>query len=137
MSWAGEICRIRVRAGRPSRRNARRCSVQTTSRYGFWIFALLTVLLGIALAVRSLGVQRTHDPICRGNAGAGFPLTFLCDTLGESPTESWGRIDEADRWSPNPFFLLNVLFYMAFLWIPWFIVRGNARWSRPRKSPSQ
>jgi hypothetical protein len=101
-------------------------------RYRLYSFAILTVLLAIFLTVRSLKAQRTHDPICRGIAGAGFPLTFVCDTPGESPTGSWGKIDEADRWFPNPFFLIDILFYTVLLWMPWFAVRGIARWIRHR-----
>ncbi len=105
-------------------------------RYRLWSFAILTVLLAIVLTVRSLNAQRTHDPVCRGIAGAGFPLTFVCDTLGESPTGSWGKIDEADRWFPTPFFFADVLFYQALLWMPWVTVTRIARWIRRRQIPS-
>ena len=105
--------------------------------YRFWSFAILTVLLAVVLTVRSLNAQQTHDPVCRGTAGAGFPLTFLCDTLGESPTGSWGKIDEADSWFPNPFFLVNVLFYTVLLWMPWFTVRSIAHWRHHRRIPSR
>ncbi len=104
--------------------------------YSLWSFAILTALLAIVLAIRSLNAQHTHDPICQGIAGAGFPLTFVCDTLGESPTGSWGRIDKADGWFPTPFFLADVLFYMALLWMPWFSVTRIARWIRHRQIPS-
>ena len=104
--------------------------VYRPDRYRLVSFALLTVLLAIVLTVRSLNAQRPQDPICRGIAGAGFPLTFVCDTTGESPTGSWGKIDEADRWFPNPFFFVDVLFYTVLLWIPWFTVSGIAHWIR-------
>lgn len=100
------------------------------------IFAILTLLLAIVLTVRSLNVQRTHDPICRGIAGAGFPLTFVCDTLGESPTGSWGKIDAADEWFPTPFFFIDVLFYLVLLWMPWFTVKGILRRIRRQQLPS-
>ncbi len=106
------------------------------NHYHFWGFAILTLLLAIVLTVRSKDSQRTHDPICQGNAGAGFPLTFVCDTLGESPTGSWGKIDEADGWFPTPFFFMDVLFYLVLLWMPWFTVKGIARWIRLRQIPS-
>jgi hypothetical protein len=104
--------------------------------YLLWSYAILTLLLAIVLTVRSLNIQRTHDPICRGIAGAGFPLTFVCDTLGESPTGSWGKIDEADGWFPTPFFFIDVLFYMVLLWMPWFTLKGILRWMRRRQLPS-
>ena len=104
------------------------------SRYGLWSFVILTVVLGMVLTMRSLQVQRAHDPGCRGVAGAGFPLTFVCDTLGESPTSSWGKIDEADVWFPTPFFFLDALFYILLLWIPWFTVRSSAHWIRRQLS---
>ncbi len=104
--------------------------------YLLWSFAILTLLLAIVLTVRSLNIQRTHDPICRGIAGAGFPLTFVCDTLGESPTESWGKIDEADRWFPTPFFFIDVLFYMVLIWMPWLSIMGILRYIHRRPIPS-
>jgi hypothetical protein len=63
-------------------------------------------------------------------------LTFVCDTLGESPTGSWGKIDKADEWFPNPFFFADVMFYTVLLWIPWFTVRGIAGSIYRRKIPS-
>ena len=54
------------------------------SHYRLWSFTILTIVLAIVLAIRSLNSQRLHDPICRGDTGAGFPMTFLCDTRGDA-----------------------------------------------------
>ncbi len=88
-----------------------------------WFFGIVSVLLALFLTVSSLNAQRLQDPICGGVPGAGFPVTFLCDTVGSSPTGSWGKLDEADNWFPNPFFWIDVLFYTVLLWLPWFTVR--------------
>ncbi len=101
-----------------------------------WFFGAVSVLLAVLLTIRSINDQRLQDPACQGLAGAGFPLTFICDSLGSSPTESWGKIDEADILFPNLFFLVDVLFYIVLLWLPWILVVGIIhRVRRLRGSP--
>ncbi len=92
------------------------------SRRWVWLFGIGSVVLAGLLTVWSVNDQRPQDPVCQGLAGAGFPLTFICDRLGSSPTESWGKIDEADILFPNLFFLVDVLFYIVLLWLPWILV---------------
>jgi hypothetical protein len=101
---------------------------------------LLIGLLAIMLTVQSAHVQRPYERACDGFVGGGFPLPFLCDDLGESPTSSWGRIDETDWYVLvifHPYFLVNVLFYVVLLWVPWFIVRGFSQLVRRRSRPKQ
>lgn len=94
------------------------------SRRRVWIFGVVSVILTVLLTMRSINDQRRQDPVCQGQAGAGFPATFICDSIGSSPTGSWGRIDEADLFFPNLFFIVDVVFYTVLLWIPWFLVVG-------------
>ncbi len=89
-----------------------------------WPFGMVSVILAVLLTVRSINDQRLHDPVCQGLAGAGFPLTFICDSLGSSPTGSWGKIDAADILFPNLFFLVDVLFYTLLLWLPLILAMG-------------
>ena len=95
-----------------------------------WLFGTVSVLLAVLLTIRSINDQRLQDPVCQGRAGAGFPLTFICDSVGSSPTGSWGKIDEADLVFPNLFFLGDVLFYTVLLWSAWGILLGISHWVR-------
>jgi hypothetical protein len=97
-----------------------------------WMFGIVSVALAVFLTLGSVNDQRAQDPVCQGIAGAGFPVTFVCDTTGSSPTSSWGKIDEADTIFPNPFFLIDVLFYTVLLWVPWFVVLGVSHLVRRR-----
>ncbi|MBD2089596.1 hypothetical protein H6F67_06990 [Microcoleus sp. FACHB-1515] len=52
-----------------------------------------------------------------GKQQGGFPLPVLDDNVGESPTQSWGKIDEGDVASVNLSALgINSLFYAAIFW---------------------
>jgi hypothetical protein len=102
-----------------------------------WIFGIVSVVLATFLTVTSVNNQRPQDPACQGLAGAGFPVTFVCDSVGSSPTSSWGKIDAADMVFPNPLFWLDVLFYTVLLWLPWLIVRGISHRIRQRRPPRQ
>jgi hypothetical protein len=101
---------------------------------GRWLglFGIVSVLLAVLLTLRSISDQRLQDPVCQGLAGAGFPLTVICDGVGSSPTGSWGKIDEADLIFPNLFFLGDVLFYTVLLWLPWLLALGISHRVRRR-----
>ena len=100
-----------------------------------WIFGIVSVLLAVLLTIWSINDQRLQDPACKGLAGAGFPLTFICDSVGSSPTGSWGKIDEADLIFPNLFFWSDVLFYSILLWSAWGVLWSMCQWVR-RHRPS-
>jgi hypothetical protein len=87
-------------------------------RVGFAI-----IILAICLTASSVAYQRSSPSFCFGNVAAGFPLLFICDTLAESPSISWGEIDGADisRLQLKPF-LLNVVFYAVAAWEAWVLV---------------
>jgi hypothetical protein len=91
---------------------------------------MASALLAILLTIRSVNDQHLQDPVCQGQAGAGFPLTFVCDSVGSSPTGSWGKIDEADLIFPNLYFLGDVLFYIVLIWSMWGILLGLSHWVR-------
>ncbi len=103
-----------------------------SARRRVWLFGIVSVLLALGLTLHSVTEQRSQDPLCEGQLGAGFPMTFLCDTTGSSPTSSWGKIDEADYFFPTPFFWADVLFYAALLWTPWVLAHGISCWRRRR-----
>ena len=100
--------------------------------YGFslrgCIFGLLSVVLAIGMTVASVNYQRPADPVCYGNLGAGFPVSFLCDATGGSPTSNWAKIDAPDWVALNPLTgLVDILFYTVLFWIAW---RSVLRFSR-------
>jgi hypothetical protein len=80
-------------------------------------FDLLHLSLAVLLTLATINHQRSSDPMCGGGLSGGFPLAFLCDNAGESPISDWGKISfHSDI--PNLFgAFVDILFYMALLWI--------------------
>lgn len=87
---------------------------------------LVSILLGIVLALASAIYQRDSDPTCHGGGlSAGFPLPFLCDDSAGSPVSSWGKIDLVDFFNMNPrVFLLDILLYSTLFVILWIAARA-------------
>jgi hypothetical protein len=80
-------------------------------------FDLLHLSLAVLLTLASINYQHSSDPLCRGGLSGGFPLAFLCDNAGESPISDWGKISFRSD-IPNLFgAFVDILFYMALLWI--------------------
>lgn len=95
-----------------------------STRGGCLIRGTLVVLLALCCAGLSVRYQRLDALPCQ-SLGAGFPLPFVCDSSGESPIRSWGKIDAADIVRiVMPALLLNVLFYMLLVLIAWRVVYG-------------
>jgi len=69
----------------------------------------------------TVNYQRSSDPLCGGDLSAGFPLAFLCDNAGESPISDWWKISWTDILHPLGVYV-DILFYVALLWITSFIV---------------
>ncbi len=83
-------------------------------------FYLAHILLAIGMTLGTMNYQRASDPLCGRDLGAGFPVAFLCDALGESPISDWGKISWTDI--PNPLgAFVDILFFAALLWIISFI----------------
>ena len=98
-----------------------------------WIFDLAFMSLGIGLTVGSVVYQRPSDPFCRGLLSAGFPAAFICDASGESPLSSVGKIDWADTDNINLLgSFVDILFYIALMWVAWAIVRRISQEVRQR-----
>lgn len=75
------------------------------------------VSLAAALTFTTFSIQHASDPICGGGLGAGFPASFLCDALGSSPTDDWGKISWTED-MPNPIGLpIDLLFFAALIWV--------------------
>ena len=102
------------------------------TRLSPWLSALLVVVIALGLTLATVYIQHPDSTLCRGLLGAGFPLPFICDASGESPTSSWGRIDWADLDSINFLgSLIDVLFYSL-------ILRGGVLlWQRFRAHPGR
>jgi hypothetical protein len=93
------------------------------------ILGILSIVLGIILAIGSTQYQRKYYPVCEGGLSAGFPIVFICDDPGGSPISSWGKIDFGDVANVNPLaFILDLLLYSALLSVAWFILTGL--WSK-------
>lgn len=90
------------------------------------LISLVGLFLAVGLLALSVNYQYPEHPMCRGGLGAGFPVLFICDAgLGGSPISSWGKITLVDV--PNGGirpggFLLDFLFYLALIWIVWFVI---------------
>jgi hypothetical protein len=87
------------------------------------------LFLAAGLMLASITFQRSSDPLCGGNPGAGFPLAFLCDKTGESPIGDWGIMSWSDIPQPLGVFV-NILFYVGLLWsilltAYWFIQQSH------------
>ena len=97
------------------------------------IFGVMSIALAICLTVATVNYQPPSDTFCRGRLSAGFPAAFICDASGESPLSSVGKIDWADLDSVSfPGSFLDILFYMALLWIAWLAIRGFSHAVRNR-----
>jgi hypothetical protein len=88
------------------------------------IFGLVAALLAMGMTFATVNYQRQVDPACEGRLSAGFPMAFVCDAAGESPTSSWGQIDWADADSIHVLgSCVDIVFYFALCWIMWLILR--------------
>lgn len=100
------------------------------SPYRYLIFGLVILICSVCLACSSgIAYQHKADRNYGRQLSGGFPLTFVHDATGSSPTGSWGKIDEADfieRLEERPF-LIDVLFYALIFWMGWFLVNGLRR----------
>ena len=93
-------------------------------RNGF-VFSLVNILLGLCLTIATVFYQRDPEPACQGGLGAGFPLAYICDNSGSSPTSSWGKVDLADLSKVNPrVFLLDFLLLNVLVSVVWVILAG-------------
>ncbi len=84
-------------------------------------FDLAKLFLAVSLMLATVNYQRSSDPLCGGDLSAGFPLAFLCDNAGESPISDWWKISWTDILHPLGVYV-DILFYVALLWITSFIV---------------
>ncbi|MDQ2808931.1 MAG: hypothetical protein M3Z04_18810 [Chloroflexota bacterium] len=88
-------------------------------RRGGCLLWIMLTLIAIGLSINSISYQRS-DPFCYNLLGAGFPLSFICDVAGSSPTGSWGKIDDADYFNLNLGGLLaDIVVYAGLLWVAW------------------
>ena len=87
------------------------------------IFGVVIMLLAVCLTAGTVDYKRPSDLLCDGRLSASFPLAFGCDTSGESPFSSVGKIDWADAYNINrPGSLADSVFYNVLLWSTLFIV---------------
>ena len=83
---------------------------------GFFV-DLLHLSLAVLLTLATILYQRPFDPMCGGDLSGGFPFAFLCDNAGESPMSDWGKISFRSD-IPNLLgAFVDILFYVALLWI--------------------
>ena len=84
------------------------------------LIGITSVFLAIGATIQSVNYHRPADPVCGGGLGAGFPLSVLCDDVGGSPIDNYGKIDAGDLFNLNPFgSLVDVLFYTVLFLVAW------------------
>jgi hypothetical protein len=96
------------------------------------ITIILIILMSVGLTIASLrykqpphcetlctGTQTCQPGQCKfGEQRAGFPLMFVQDAEGGSPTSGWGNVGLEDYAYANiGAFTLNVAFYSLTLWL--------------------
>ncbi|GAB4214860.1 MAG: hypothetical protein OHK0022_54030 [Roseiflexaceae bacterium] len=103
----------------------------------------ICIVLPLCLSLLSAAFPYYHPDACKMSPAclvAGFPLWFVQDITGDSPTGSWGKIDATDYFlyaNPARFFLnygVYVLLVAPIAWtMRWLIRRRLA--ARPLHEP--
>ncbi|MBD1875074.1 hypothetical protein H6F75_16435 [Nodosilinea sp. FACHB-131] len=99
----------------------------------------LIILMSVGLTIASLRYKQpahckticTDAQSCQigqcmfGEQKAGFPLPFVQDAEGGSPTSGWGRVGPEDYFYADlGAFALNVAFYSLTLWLFQRLLKG-------------